>query len=195
VTRVLAHRGARAQAPENTAAAFARAIALGADGVELDVRRTRDGALVVRHDPGGPLGLWAELPLASLRAGMPDVPELGEALDICHGKLVNVEIKSSPRDPDWDPAEPAAELLVECLAARGGADDVLVSSFSLAAVDRVRLLAPHVPTAYLVSTGDALEALATTESHGLRALHPSVRQVTGSTTARSCSGHTRAASR
>src|SRR6478736_4409350 len=48
---VLAHRGARRVAPENTLDAFALAIAMGADGVELDVRRTADGALVLHHDP------------------------------------------------------------------------------------------------------------------------------------------------
>ena len=48
VPRVLAHRGANRVAPENTLEAFALAGALGADGVELDVHRTADGALVPR---------------------------------------------------------------------------------------------------------------------------------------------------
>lgn len=50
MTAVVAHRGAAAEAPENTLPAFALAIALGADALELDVRRTRDGGLVVIHD-------------------------------------------------------------------------------------------------------------------------------------------------
>lgn len=48
---VIAHRGASAVAPENTVAAFLEAARQGADAVELDVRRTRDGVLVVAHDP------------------------------------------------------------------------------------------------------------------------------------------------
>jgi glycerophosphoryl diester phosphodiesterase len=48
--RVIAHRGASAAAPENTVAAFLEAARQGADAVELDVRRTRDGVLVVAHD-------------------------------------------------------------------------------------------------------------------------------------------------
>ena len=48
---VFGHRGASAVAPENTILAFARARELGADGVELDVRRTADDVLVVHHDP------------------------------------------------------------------------------------------------------------------------------------------------
>src|SRR2546426_332500 len=47
---VIAHRGASAAAPENTLAAFRLAADLGADAVELDVRRTVDGQLVVIHD-------------------------------------------------------------------------------------------------------------------------------------------------
>ena len=47
---VLAHRGASAVAPENTIAAFSKARELGADGVELDVRRSADGVLIVHHD-------------------------------------------------------------------------------------------------------------------------------------------------
>jgi len=46
----LAHRGARAYAPENTLPAFKKAIEMGADGVELDVHLTRDGKMVVHHD-------------------------------------------------------------------------------------------------------------------------------------------------
>ena len=120
MTLVLAHRGARRQAPENTIPAFARAMELGADGVELDVHRTLDGALVVRHDADGPPGVWAELTLDAIRAAEPEVPVLAEVLDVCAGKLVNIEIKNSPRDLDWDPTARVADLVVECLASRGG---------------------------------------------------------------------------
>src|SRR5262245_25766645 len=47
---VIVHRGASAFAPENTLAAYAAALAQGADGCEVDVRRTRDGVLVLFHD-------------------------------------------------------------------------------------------------------------------------------------------------
>ena len=50
MVRVIAHRGASAAAPENTIEAFLLARELGADWVELDARRTRDGAIVVHHD-------------------------------------------------------------------------------------------------------------------------------------------------
>jgi glycerophosphoryl diester phosphodiesterase len=70
---VLGHRGASAVAPENTVAAFTRARELGADGVELDVRRTADGHYVLMHD--GTVdrmtdghGKMAEMTLAQLQA-------------------------------------------------------------------------------------------------------------------------------
>jgi glycerophosphoryl diester phosphodiesterase len=50
--RVFAHRGGSALAPENTIVAFDRGLALGADGLELDVHLSRDGIVVVHHDSG-----------------------------------------------------------------------------------------------------------------------------------------------
>ena len=148
VTLVLAHRGANRLAPENTVPAFARAVELGADGVELDIHPTIDDALVVRHDAATPTGLLAEMTLADVRAALPEVPTLGEALDACAGRLVNVEIKYLPTE-DGDPPDRMAQLLIDLLAERGGRDRVLVSSFNLASVDRVRSLAPDVRTALL----------------------------------------------
>ena len=61
---------------------------------------------------------------------------------------------------------------MELLAAREGRDRVLVSSFNLATVDRVRSLAPDVRTALLTWGTDPLEGLLLAESHGHGALHP-----------------------
>ena len=131
---VLAHRGANRLAPENTVPAMREAVDRGADGVELDVHRTADDVLVVRHDADTPIGLLGELTAADLARVLPEVPTLAEVLDVCRGRLVNVEIK--------DPDPRAAEAVVALLAARrsGSRDDVLVSSFDLATVDRVHEL-------------------------------------------------------
>src|SRR4051812_6725756 len=100
---VLAHRGASAQAPANTLEAFALARTLGADGVELDVRRTADDILVVHHDPDAAgIGLLADAEFATVRATLPALPTLAEALAQCEGLLVNVEIKCLPWEPDSD---------------------------------------------------------------------------------------------
>ena len=48
--KIIAHRGASGQAPENTLAAIRKAMAIGVDMIEIDVRQTRDGAIVLMHD-------------------------------------------------------------------------------------------------------------------------------------------------
>ena len=176
---VFAHRGANRFAPDNTLPAFARAVELGADGVELDIHRTADGALMVCHDAATPRGVLAEMTFGDVRAALPDVPTLEEALDVCAGLVVNVEIKNTPSEGDWDPTDRAAHLLVELLAHRGGRDRVLVSSFNLPSVDIVRSLAPHLPTALLTWGTDPLASLLIAESHGHGALHPDYRSVAG----------------
>jgi glycerophosphoryl diester phosphodiesterase len=79
--RIFAHRGASAVERENTVAAFAAAVAMGADGVELDVRRTADGALAVHHDAHLADGrLLVEVAAGDLPS---EVPSLVEALAAC----------------------------------------------------------------------------------------------------------------
>jgi len=186
VPLVLAHRGANRVAPENTLAAFEQALAMGADGVELDVHRTADGTLVVHHDAAAPgLGLLAGLTVADIRVARPDLPTLDEALDTCAGRMVNVEIKNSPGDPDHDRAERAADLVVERLQARNGRDHVVVSSFSLATVDRVHALDATVPTALLTArTTELVALLKLAHEHGHRALNPRVHALVGRRAAR-----------
>jgi glycerophosphoryl diester phosphodiesterase len=178
---VLAHRGARRDAPENTIEAFALALAQGADGVELDVHRTADGGLVVHHDADAAgLGVLALRTLGDIRAARPDVPTLDEVLDECAGALVNIEIKNLQGDGDYDPDDAAAELVVECLGRRAGGDDVLVSSFNLATIDRVRALDPSVPTGLLTMLGfDPIDALDVCAARGHGALHPFVGMLAG----------------
>ena len=149
MTLVFAHRGASAVAPENTLLAFETAVAMGADGIELDVRRTLDGGMAVHHDAHLADGrLLCEVATADL----PDhVPSLPDALAACGDLVVNVEIKNWPRDPDHDPALVLAEAVVPILAPLGVR--AIVSSFNLADVDRVRALDPAVPTGALATFG------------------------------------------
>jgi glycerophosphoryl diester phosphodiesterase len=178
---VLAHRGACRVALENTLEAFAAARSLGADGVELDVHRSADGALVVHHDAVAPgFGVLAEHELGEIRAALPFVPSLAEVLEVCAGMLVNVEVKNLPGDADHDPDERAAASVVELLHARERRDDVLVSSFSLRTIDRVRELDPSFPTGFLMLVGfDPHAAASVAHDRGHRALHPDVRALGG----------------
>lgn len=171
---VIAHRGASATFPENTLAAFTGAVRMGADGVELDVRRTADLALAVSHDDTLADGrALVELHGADLPA---EVPVLADVLDACRAlPVVNIEIKNWPDDKDFDAAETVAEAVVALLEERGEIDDGrhLISSFHLPTVDRVRTLAPQVATAWLLGFVDDLGPLVDrAAAHGHAAVHP-----------------------
>ena len=97
---VIAHRGASVDRPENTVAAFAEARVQGADWVELDVRLSADGVLVVHHDAHLADGRLIRLVDSD---DLPaDVPSLAEAFEAAEGMGVNIEVKNLPGDPDFD---------------------------------------------------------------------------------------------
>lgn len=151
---ICAHRGASAAHPDNTIAAFEGARGEAADWVELDVRRARDGALVVSHDAWYQDGrsVWAT-PADERPDG---VLLLDAALDACAGMAVNVEIKNSPGDLGEVDGEPVghdltvADEVVAFLAGRDGTQRYEISSFDESTLQRVRSLEPRIPTAYLV---------------------------------------------
>jgi len=171
---VIGHRGASVAAPENSLAAFEAAVAQQADGVELDVRRTADGTLAVRHDETLADGRrLVELDRAGLA---PHVPELSVVLDACRPlQVVNVEIKNWPDDGDFDPSCGLADAVVALLAERGELDDgrILVSSFHLGTIDRVKELAPRLATGWLLGFVDDLVGLVEkAAAQGHDAVHP-----------------------
>jgi glycerophosphoryl diester phosphodiesterase len=174
VTLIVGHQGAPGVAAGNTVAAFEAARALGADGVELDVRRAAGGHLAVHHDAHLADGrALADLGPADLP---PDMPDLTAALDACAGMaMVNVEIKNWTADTDFDPSLAIADAVASLVAARPAAerDRVIVSCFHLPTVDRVREVAPEVATAWLMLGFSTVEAdVATAAAHGHRAVHP-----------------------
>jgi len=182
MTLVLAHRGARRVAPENTLAAFRAAADLGADGVELDVHATADGVLMVDHDGAPPgVGALGATTFPTVRAALPDIPTLDEALDTCRGMLVNVEVKNLPTDPGYDPTHAMVGLLAALLEARtadGHDDQVIVSSFNLETIDAFRARLPTVPTGFLVFGFPAFaDAVRLASERGHAAVHPSVDMV------------------
>jgi len=99
----IGHRGARAYAPENTIASFRKALEIGVDAVELDVRKTKDDQLVVIHDADAKrttdgAGLVGDLTLKEIKGfsaeGGEKIPTLGEALDFLDKKVkVFIELK------------------------------------------------------------------------------------------------------
>jgi glycerophosphoryl diester phosphodiesterase len=168
---VLGHRGASAVAPENTVVAFTRARELGADGVELDVRRTADGVLVVHHDPEvRDVGLIASLSLAELRAARPQLATLADALDACRGLVLNAEVKCLPWEPDADADGSVMRATIDAVRAHDGM--LVVSSFDLDAVDRARELAPDIATAWLTYGQEVTAAARQAAEHGHPWLNP-----------------------
>lgn len=169
MTVVIAHRGASARFAENTLAAFRGARELAADWVELDARRTLDGALVVHHDARladgrAIVGLAAdELPST--------VPDLVSALDECRPLGVNVEIKNLPGDLDFDPDCAISDWVAAQVATRD--QPILVSSFHAGTLERVRAVAPSVRTALLTFLVDEPRSMIDAAARaGHVALHP-----------------------
>jgi glycerophosphoryl diester phosphodiesterase len=141
---VLGHRGGRGEGwpPENSLEAFRRALDEGADGVELDVRLCATGEPVLLHDPALTDGRRVHaLPRAELP---PAVADLADALDVCTGRLVNVEVK-----PDVPRRLSLARAVVRTIA-RARNVDVVLSSFDPAIVLACAALAPRVRRAILV---------------------------------------------
>lgn len=174
---VLAHRGMSARYRENTLEAFAAARAVGADGVELDVRRSADGVLVVHHDPLLPDGrALAAVPTSELP---PEVPTLEDALEVCRGMVVDAEIKNLVTEPGFDPEETAAQETATLLVRLGMAGSAFVSAFAIASVDAARAAEPSVPTGWLtLASYDQLDALALAAARGHAALQPRHEAVT-----------------
>ena len=131
---VIAHRGASAAETENSLAAFRAAIDLGADAIELDVRATADGSMVVHHDetvgdahiPTSPLERVRQQRLPN---GEP-VPTLSEVLELLgKGPTVFVEVKTLSAGND--------AALVEVIAAGPAPDNYHVHSFDHRIVHRL----------------------------------------------------------
>ena len=131
----IAHRGASGSAPENTAAAFERAIRIGVDAIEVDVHGTSDGRVVVLHDPTldrttDRCGWVREQTLEQIRhadAGAwfgrefrgEQVPQLEEAIEMTrHRALLLVEIKG----------EFLAEKVLQIVGEMDAADQVVIQS-------------------------------------------------------------------
>lgn len=155
---IIAHRGASAERPENTLAAFRRALALDVDGIELDVRLTRDDVPMVFHDPGlrrltGAPGRLANLTWAELRSrrvrGLEPIPRLVDVLALTRGlAVVQIELKTGPVEP-----------VVHAIRQARAAEWVILASFNPRWVEAARDLAPGIPRMVISEGREAPAAL------------------------------------
>ena len=157
---VTAHRGASADAPENTLAAMVAAVEAGADLAELDVRLTRDGQVVLMHDrtidrtTNGTGELWdfSLEELQELEAGSwfgtefdgEPIPTLRDVIQYAKGRLtLNIEIKVSREEPT------IAAAVIDIIRSEECGDDCLITSFSREIVEEVKRIAPEVRAGFI----------------------------------------------
>ncbi len=189
---IFAHRGACAHAPENTLAAFELALAQGADGIELDVKLSADGHVVVIHDAmvdrtTGEHGRVKDLSLAELRtfdAGSffaekfrgEKIPTLEEVFETLGNRtFINVELTNynTPRDHLVE----SVCMLIKRFSLQ---KRVLFSSFFASNLSRARDFLPDVPRG-LLAFGGLLGAWARSFGFAFgkyQALHPNLKDVT-----------------
>jgi glycerophosphoryl diester phosphodiesterase len=175
---IWAHRGASRIAPENTMAAFAAAVGLGADGLELDIHLSRDGVPVVIHDESlerttDGRGLVADANLKQLQkldAGgwfSPEfmgesLPTLAEVLSVFSGKLrLNFELK-----------EFSAGVAVLSLLRQHSDAEVVISSFDYDLLKGLRSLDESLPLAVLFDDGNWRQAVRFANEISACAFHP-----------------------
>lgn len=182
MTKVMAHRGWSAVAPENTLPAFAAALELGADGVELDVQLSSDGQVVVLHDErlertSNGQGLVGEHSLAELRqldAGswfsdqfrQVRIPLLAEVLELCRPVRcgLNIELKNGlVHYPGLE------ERVLQLIADYPG--PVVISSFNHRSLQRVHQLNSDLELGVLY-VEHLFQPWVYARSCGSRALHP-----------------------
>ncbi|MCP3973058.1 MAG: glycerophosphodiester phosphodiesterase [bacterium] len=155
---VLGHRGASAHAGDNTLEAFQLVVEHGADGVELDVRFTADEQVVLSHDPvAAGFGIIVERTFAELRQELPHVPTLDEGAAVLGDLVINVEIKNSPSEPDFDPEHLMADRIATWVAEGNRYGRCVVTSFNPDTVARVRFLDDAIVTGLLLDRTADLE--------------------------------------
>jgi glycerophosphoryl diester phosphodiesterase len=192
---IVGHRGVAGAAPENTLASFAAALQVPVDMIELDVHLSRDGELVVMHDPHVARttdgeGDIAALTLAELKRlnaaacfngpgqfGVQRIPTLQEVYDLVQGHTrINIEIKQTAAGGRYPGIE---ERLAAFLRRNQALSYTMTSSFAFAYLEHLRELEPRLFSYGIVSSayfaqgaGHAGEpaALADWQRHGLRGI-------------------------
>jgi len=138
---VFAHRGGSALAPENTIAAFDNGLALGADGLELDVHLSRDGVVVVHHDRtlhrtttlAGPVAARSADELARV-----NVPSLADVLARYPDVRIIVEMKENRAE--------LAAATIEVIRRAGAVERVCLGSFGRRVLRAARAIEPSIAT-------------------------------------------------
>ncbi|RLE16114.1 MAG: hypothetical protein DRJ28_02280 [Actinobacteria bacterium] len=171
---VYAHRGDRSRAQDNTIEAYLLAVDARADGIELDVRRTRDGVLIVHHDDRDPeIGVFSSIDFSILRRMAPHVPTLREAMEAIPRRVfVNVEIKNDSGDAGFDADRTIVDELITELRGYDDPARILLSSFDPMSMRRAGEVGPDFLRGQLVAAPVPLDfGLAFAAEFGMDAIH------------------------
>ena len=172
MSQIFAHRGLHVHERENTLEAFQAAKDLGVDGIEFDVRRTLDGRLVIHHDPVADRRVIAR----SLASQLPaHVASLADALEVCRGVSINVEIKNirHATEPTYDASGEFATQVVTMVHEASLSHAVIFSCFDFATCVAVRSMSPSLRVGWLLDWSKSTSrAIARAHDAGLDAVHP-----------------------
>ena len=177
VKQIIAHRGSSVDRPENTLASTLRAIEAGATAVEVDVRTTRDGRLVLSHDPTldrttdgtGPIGEKTLEEIRRLDAGSwfdkryaaERIPTLDEVLGVCRGKIdVLLDLKETGGD--------YARRVVDVVKKHGEPNRTIVGVRSVEQSELFRILLPQARRIGLIATPTDIERYVATGVEWIR---------------------------
>ena len=182
----IAHRGAKAYEPENTLAAFAKAIELQSDAIEFDVHLSADGEIIVIHDETvdratNGSGFVKDLSLSALKkmkiGNEHEIPTLSETFDFVNQRcLINIELKA------FETAEPVVKLIEYYVTQKNWKySQFLVSSFDWPALQKVRDLHVEIPLGVLTET-DLELAIGFAEFVKAETIHPYFHLLTAENT-------------
>jgi glycerophosphoryl diester phosphodiesterase len=147
---VFGHRGASARAKDNTLESFANARDEGADGIEFDVRLTKDNVMIIHHDDSmRGFGPFRRKRFSELRAKAPWVPTIDEVLEVAGDMYLNAELKNSPKEKDHDPRHRTTRLLADWAQENGVEERILATSFNGETVDQMRFADRAIATGRL----------------------------------------------
>lgn len=180
---IWAHRGASGYAPENTLSAFEMAVEMGADGVELDIQKTKDGVIVVCHDEkvdrtANGHGWIKDMTFEEIRRldfsngnfhyeGI-KIPVMEEVLDLLGPSSLKINIELKTGMVFYDRIE---EEILDLVHRKNMEKRVIYSSFNHYSICKIKKIDPEAETGLLY--GDGIVDMADYGKRlGVNALHP-----------------------
>ncbi|MBD3249661.1 hypothetical protein GF336_06470 [Candidatus Woesearchaeota archaeon] len=176
MVQIIAHRGAPEECPENTIKSIGKAIDLGADMIEVDARLSKDKIPVIMHDPTldrtakrkGYVEdkMWAQL--RKIKVGGENIPSLEDVIKTIKNRCrLNIHIK----------VHEAISHILRLIKKYDIEEDVLLSSFSVQTLKKIRETAPKIKTA-LIFSSPRLRYISAAKKLKLYSIHPHYNIIT-----------------